>query len=63
MAKAKLIDDPAVKAVVDKAVADALKAERKRVSACLKDVELPEGTTARQGSAIKKAVKDALATE
>jgi hypothetical protein len=58
---AKLKDDPAVQALMSKAAADAVKAEKKRVAAGLKALALPEGTTARAGAEIKKAIKTALA--
>ncbi len=53
--------DEKTQGVVDKAVAKALKDERKRVSDSVKGIELPEGTTARAASAIKAAVKGAVA--
>lgn len=59
---AKLQDDPKVQALIEKEVAKAVKAERKRVSDGIKNLELPEGTTAR-AAAIKKAVKAAVAAE
>lgn len=58
---AKLTITPEIEAHTSKAVAVALKAERKRVADGLKDLELPEGTTARAAAAIKKAVKEAVA--
>lgn len=60
---AKLKDDPAVQAMVEKAVAKAVKEERARVKKALTGPWLPEGTTARAGAAIKQAVKVALADE
>lgn len=58
---AKLVITPEIEAHTNKAVAAALKAERKRVADGVKALELPEGTTARAGAAIKKAVKEAVA--
>ena len=57
---AKVSDDPKVIAFADKQAAAAVKAEQKRVAANLKALEMPEGTTARQGAAIKKAIKLAI---
>lgn len=45
----------------EKQVAAALKAERKRVADGVKAIELPEGTTARAGAEIKRALKAAVA--
>lgn len=53
--------DPKVQAMIDKAVAAAVKEERKRVAAGVKAIELPEGTTARAGAEIKRALKAAVA--
>lgn len=58
---AKLQITPEIEAHTAKAVAAAVKAEQKRVAEALKSVELPEGTTARAGAAIMKAVKAAVA--
>lgn len=58
---AKIQDDPKVQAHVEKEVAKAIKVERKRVADGIKNLALPEGTTARSGAAIKKAVKEAVA--
>lgn len=60
---AKLVITPEIEAHTNKAVAAAIKAERKRVAEGIKNLELPEGTTARAGAAIKKAVKEAVAAE
>lgn len=47
----------------DKQVAAALKEERARVRANVAAIELPEGTTARAGAEIKRALKSAIALE
>lgn len=47
----------------EKQVAAALKAERARVKAGVAAIELPEGTTARAGADIKRALKAAVAPE
>lgn len=60
---AKLKEDPAVQALLEKAVAAALKTERARVKKALAGPWLPEGTTARAGAAIKQAVKEAIAAD
>lgn len=60
---AKLVITPEIEAHTNKAVAAAIKAERKRVADGIKALELPEGTTARAGAAIKKAVKEAVAAQ
>ena len=60
---AKLVITPEIEAYTAKAVAAAIKAERKRVAEGIKNLELPEGTTARAGAAIKKAVKEAVAAQ
>lgn len=52
--------DPKVQAAIDKAVAAAVKAEQKRVSAALKAMEMPEGTSIRAAAAIKQSFKAAL---
>lgn len=60
---AKLQITPEIEAHTNKAVAAALKAERKRVADGVKNLVLPEGTTARAAAAIKKAVKEAVASQ
>jgi hypothetical protein len=57
---AKQISDEATK-YAEKQVAAAIKAERKRVADGVKAMELPEGTTARAGAEIKRALKAAVA--
>lgn len=58
---ASLKNDPAVQALIEKEAAKAVKGERARVSKALASMELPEGTTARAGAEIKRAVKTAVA--
>ena len=53
--------DEAGQAIADKQVAAAIKAERKRVADGVKNLALPEGTTARGGAELKRALKAAVA--
>lgn len=57
---AKEVSEEAVKHAA-KQVELALKAERKRVADGVKGIVLPEGTTARAGAEIKRALKAAVA--
>lgn len=52
--KVKLADDPKVQALVAKSI-------KAHVAAGMKALALPEGTTARAGAEIKRAVKAAFA--
>lgn len=60
---AKLLADPKVAALVEKATAKATKDALSKANKAIANITFPEGVTVRQGHDIKRALKEALAAE
>ena len=62
MAKMNNVNNVDIQIHVTKAIAKALKDERKRVSMSIKEMAMPEGMTKKSADQIRKNIRAALST-